>query len=249
MYLSRLHLDPGAGATPQTDRLLRSPYLLHQAVFAAFDPRERGQGGVLYRREPELREGRVVILVQSRLAPDWQRGFARSLAAGEPPEVRPLSLRRRRGQWFRFRLRANPTRRTREGKRRSILSGLGQGEHRDPPYYNAVLAQLAAGEEPNPPPARIREYVLDRWLRRQLHGAVADLEFQITDEDLLEDDKPGNIASGSDPRPAHQLQFKSVRYDGILQVAEPDRLHGRVVCGIGSGKAFGFGLLSLAPVR
>jgi CRISPR system Cascade subunit CasE len=47
----------------------------------------------------------------------------------------------------------------------------------------------------------------------------------------------------------HNLQFLSVQFDGILQVVDPDALAAAVDSGIGSGKAFGFGLLSLAPVR
>jgi CRISPR system Cascade subunit CasE len=39
----------------------------------------------------------------------------------------------------------------------------------------------------------------------------------------------------------------SVQFDGILRVSDPDKLHAAIENGIGSGKGFGFGLLSLAP--
>lgn len=45
----------------------------------------------------------------------------------------------------------------------------------------------------------------------------------------------------------HQLTFYSVRFDGHLTVREPETFRQTVEAGIGSGKAFGFGLLSVAP--
>ena len=46
-----------------------------------------------------------------------------------------------------------------------------------------------------------------------------------------------------------RLQFYAVQFDGVLQVTDADLLVRAVQAGIGSGKGFGFGLLSLAPVR
>lgn len=47
----------------------------------------------------------------------------------------------------------------------------------------------------------------------------------------------------------HQLKLLSVLFEGVLQVTDGTRLAEAVASGIGSGKAFGFGLLSLAPMR
>lgn len=44
----------------------------------------------------------------------------------------------------------------------------------------------------------------------------------------------------------HKLKLLAVQFDGLLQVTDPDRLRETVRRGIGSGKALGFGLLSLA---
>jgi CRISPR system Cascade subunit CasE len=44
----------------------------------------------------------------------------------------------------------------------------------------------------------------------------------------------------------HKLKLAAVRFDGFLQVTDPVRLRNVVRHGIGSGKALGFGLLSLA---
>lgn len=47
----------------------------------------------------------------------------------------------------------------------------------------------------------------------------------------------------------HELKFFSVQFDGILQVTDPAAFLTAIQAGIGSGKAFGFGLLSVAPAR
>lgn len=43
------------------------------------------------------------------------------------------------------------------------------------------------------------------------------------------------------------LEFVSVQFDGVMQVVDANALCKAIECGIGSGKGFGFGLLSLAP--
>lgn len=73
------------------------------------------------------------------------------------------------------------------------------------------------------------------WLERKLEGAgSAAVEFRVVDEGLVKD------------RDAH-LELQSALYEGFLQVRDPQALVTAVAAGIGSGKAFGFGLLSLAP--
>lgn len=42
------------------------------------------------------------------------------------------------------------------------------------------------------------------------------------------------------------MTFRSVRFEGALEVTDPGRLAETLRAGVGSGKAFGFGLLSLA---
>lgn len=47
----------------------------------------------------------------------------------------------------------------------------------------------------------------------------------------------------------HALTLLGVQFDGLLHVNDPEQLHNAVINGIGSGKAFGCGLLSLAPTH
>ncbi len=39
-----------------------------------------------------------------------------------------------------------------------------------------------------------------------------------------------------------------VSYEGVLKITNPDKMHGALISGIGSAKAFGFGLLTIARV-
>lgn len=75
------------------------------------------------------------------------------------------------------------------------------------------------------------------WLQRKAaQGGFALLSATPTQQQRTDDNR-------------HQLKFFSVQFDGVLQVAEPERFLQALERGIGSGKAFGFGLLSVAPIR
>jgi CRISPR system Cascade subunit CasE len=50
-------------------------------------------------------------------------------------------------------------------------------------------------------------------------------------------------------RDGNGQRLRSVRYEGILEVTEPINFRNTLIRGIGSGKAFGFGLLSVAPLN
>jgi CRISPR system Cascade subunit CasE len=52
----------------------------------------------------------------------------------------------------------------------------------------------------------------------------------------------GITGTGSQP-----TQFLAVRFDGVLEVTAPGSFAATIRSGIGSGKGFGFGLLSVAP--
>lgn len=58
---------------------------------------------------------------------------------------------------------------------------------------------------------------------------------------------PLGFVSGQ--RPDGKMTFHGVRFEGTLQVTDSEQLVNTLEKGIGSGKGFGFGLLSLAPVR
>lgn len=77
------------------------------------------------------------------------------------------------------------------------------------------------------------------WLHRkgEKHG------FEVRRVDISLQDKQNADRAGKD------VTMSAVRFDGVLRVVDPGLLAEALETGIGSGKGFGFGLLSLAPVK
>jgi CRISPR system Cascade subunit CasE len=86
----------------------------------------------------------------------------------------------------------------------------------------------------------MREEEQRAWLERKgAAGGFGVLHLTIADEGTLRGRTAGDTR--------HALRFRAVRFEGVLEVLDPDQLWLTVQNGIGSGKSFGFGLLSLAP--
>jgi CRISPR system Cascade subunit CasE len=88
------------------------------------------------------------------------------------------------------------------------------------------------------------------WLERQAdrfgftvaEDSIVDAPFRLGRKRKLKHD-PAEIET----IPKARIGHFGVRFDGMLQVDEPDQAMEAVRQGIGPAKAFGFGLLSLAP--
>lgn len=77
------------------------------------------------------------------------------------------------------------------------------------------------------------------WLSRKAEDNGFDVKDAAFDRVYWYESK-----DGKDAKPLGAVQF-----DGVLVVTEPDKLRAAVRNGIGTQKAYGFGLLSLAPLR
>ena len=266
MYLSCLLIDVGINPdSPRPGRLwLRNMYHVHQRLCMAFpsDPKKQrdprflapyapddfpelrhvadrkpteidpqiltdvhkprtADAGFLFRVDL-LQGGRNMIVVQSALEPDWDYAFQNAgylLAA--PPELKVYDPRFSEGERLSFRLLANPTRR---------LSRHSLGEDGQP-----IDAKAVGNRVP------VRDDHLIDWLIRQAEP------WGLVDKDCIAI-QPGYVYFNQGQNgPAQRL--RSVRYDGMLTVTNPENLKRAAARGIGSGKAFGFGLLSIAPLR
>ncbi|WP_433933235.1 type I-E CRISPR-associated protein Cas6/Cse3/CasE [Sorangium cellulosum] len=245
MYLSRALLNPLSRAV-RAD--LADVEGLHRTLMRAFPddagPHPREAHGVLFRVDEDARRGRFVLLVQSAACPDFTRlpdgyfldlrddlGFAES-GGPENPATREVGSERARigaGDSFLFRLRANPTRRV------DTKSG-PDGKRR-----NGRRVEL-----------RDDASRLD-WLRRkasasgfELHGPEDGTGASgtcVREERKLLGRRPD--ASGA-PR---VLTLAPVLFEGRLRVTDADRFRAALAAGIGPAKAYGFGLLSIAPAR
>jgi len=87
-----------------------------------------------------------------------------------------------------------------------------------------------------------REAQLD-WLHRK----AASCGFTLYSTDIVRDDGPRSLSKGQ--KGGRNLALLSVCYDGVLRVTDAEAFRMALQSGIGSGKAFGFGLLSIAPCK
>jgi CRISPR system Cascade subunit CasE len=199
-------------------------------------PRD-GKHNFLFRVDPQP-GGTVVIVVLSALEPDWNYAFglkpgllddrgrpignAGHLLAGPPEKPRPIKLTIEPGKHFQFRLRANPT---------IKVHALPEGACRTTPLTkNGRRVPVQATKE-----------AFLGWLGKQADRAG----FRIEGEPLIQ---PGYVYVSKDGKPGQGHRLRSVVYEGILEVTDADAFAQTLAAGIGPAKAFGFGLLSVAPI-
>lgn len=219
MYLSRLFPNIRNAAAR---RDLTQLYQMHRTIMRSFPeilPEDNGNGRVLFRLD-ELPGDTPVLLVQSPLLPDWSK-----LPVGyldRKPEGKPFTPALAHGQMVAFRLRANPTR-----KQQTVVPGA---------RYDAV------GTNAKKRLGIFRAEEQEDWLRRRLdEGGLRVLRVSLSNVEKTSD----NTRIHADNR-RHELTFASVRFDGIAVITKPDAVVRTLQYGVGSGKAFGFGMLSLA---
>lgn len=220
MYLSLLRLNPMDHRVQQD---LRDPYSLHRTVMRAFasilDPEQEARAfwGVLHRLEFERRSGRVLLYVQSRVEPDWSCLPADSLVQDglANPAVKSVA-----GAYERLTAGQTLRFRLRANPTRKIDTKSGpNGERRNGRRVplEGVDAQV-------------------KWLVRKAekHG------FGILQVTVAASGAAETVRSHS-----RKCTFQGVLFEGRLVVQEPDWFRAALVNGVGPGKAFGFGLLSV----
>jgi len=234
LFLSRLVLDP---RSRKVQRDLADCHRAHRRVMSAFADCEglpRKELGILFRIEN--RSDTVTMLVQSSMHPEWDRLPEGYLAAdwlefeGSSVAVKALdsaleSLVARKT--LRFRLRANPTRRI---DTKSGPDGIRRHGKRVP------LRQVEARQA---------------WMARRAGPAGFEL-LEVTSHvpQVVESSMErvsGWRPSRDESEGAQRITLEGVTFDGRLRVRDAERLRAAVAEGIGPGKAYGFGLLSLAP--
>lgn len=220
MYLSRLNLNP---RSRQVRKELSASYQLHRTLLRAFPSKEQGgPGRVLFRVDINKLTGVPTVYVQSEKEPDWDHLIGLNdylLTAGEST--------------------VNPAHKSMDNQLRKVRPGqLLAFRLRANPTFRRQGKRLGW----------LKEEDQVEWLRRKANNGGFNLvSIRIAPEGMVKDRKTqGGVAdSNTTSRP---LTFLSVRFDGVLRVADLNRFLYTVRTGIGSGKALGFGLLSLGPV-
>lgn len=255
-YLSRLILNQ---RSRDARRDLADCQALHHRIMTAFPvvedgSRAREQLGVLYRAETHPRSGITQILVQSAHKPDWSCLPADYLAdtygEAENPACRAIDNAWRAindGMSLTFRLRANPTKRINKrtnpddklnGKRVELQTetewlGWLERKAKEAGFELLSISATADGAEQR---ERIEE----------MFGF--DPAGEQTERIIDTRANPGTKVHGG-RRETGRLTFGAVLFEGRLRVTEADRFREALARGIGPAKAYGFGLLSIAPAR
>lgn len=261
LYLSQLLLNPRNRHVRQD---LTDCHQLHRTILRGFGAAEapaasaREHFGVLYRVEPLARGQAVRVLVQSRVAPDWSpianhlHGYFAETRDDRPnpatKEIGHIVAGIDAGHELAFRLRANPTRRIHSHsatERSDSARWAGKRvELRTEPEWLAWLERK--GSDGGFALERVRARAVPSDFLHLLGAAdrppTAEAPFDVlaTPHAKVTGHKRGQGAH-------HALTLASVLFEGRLRVTNAERFRETLLRGIGSGKAYGFGLLSIAP--
>ncbi|HZU12242.1 MAG TPA: type I-E CRISPR-associated protein Cas6/Cse3/CasE [Chloroflexota bacterium] len=222
LYLSRLSLNP---RSRQVQRHLADCQRLHECLLDAFGDAPdsvsaRTHFGVLYRVETD--RGRSTVLVQSVTRPDWSHLPATYLLRdAESKEIGEAYQAIGQGTRLAFRLRANPTKRLMNADT-SETSGKRVDLRRPEEQLGWLERKADAGGF--------------RILSTRIAPAVPNVR-------IGQDNKQLGHKRGQ------KLTFGSVLFEGALEVIDAPGFRATLRDGVGSGKAYGFGLLSVAPLR
>ncbi len=229
MYLSRLILDP---RSRQVRNELADPYELHRTVCNAFpnglfkaERNEENTTNILFRVDLHPRTHIPTLLVQSRQKPDWTFLLAekKDYLLGE--NELPLDVENPAVRDLNLRLRAG-----------QVLAFRLRA--------NPTVKKDREGKKQGRRVGLIHENDQQKWLERKLESAGAMLmSVNIVNEQFTR----GKLFKEKEK--AKRLNFLSVRFDGVLQVKDTDKLTSSIFTGFGSAKGLGFGLLSLARAQ
>ncbi|MBK8460682.1 MAG: type I-E CRISPR-associated protein Cas6/Cse3/CasE [Micropruina sp.] len=219
MYLTRVPLNPQRRGAR---RLLESPARLHATVLGGFETLPASDvGRILWRLDRDDKH----VLNLFVLSPDRPHYANITEEAGwgdqspwQTGDYTPFLDRLALGQEWAFRLVANPIRnaRTPEGGRGKRVS-VGSIYHQQD--------WLVSKSE--------------RWGFRIPDGLSGAPNLQLSDRSTWSFPRHSDGASRT-------VTLATVRFDGILQVTDPNALRRTLTGGIGRAKAYGCGLLTLA---
>ncbi|MCA9287987.1 MAG: type I-E CRISPR-associated protein Cas6/Cse3/CasE [Phycisphaerales bacterium] len=118
---------------------------------------------------------------------------------------------------------------------------LGAGELRRFRLRANAVRRLPAGEpHTDGPRVPVPPERFVPWLEGRARG------FELPERPTV---TPGYVYVNKSGKRGEGRRYRSVVYEGVLRVTDPEALMCQITCGIGPAKAFGFGLLSVAPAR
>jgi CRISPR system Cascade subunit CasE len=239
VYLTKIILNP---RSKRVRAEIANPHELHRTISRAFPETSNGETprqkfDILYRLDINRQQGRAVLLVQGTAKPDWS--FLPSDYAAEEIQCKPVGsgyAAIENGMRLVFRLHANPAKRA------------GKNSAADSDEFRSKFIEA---KQRRRLPIRGDEERIN-WLRRK--GADSGFSLGTVRLAPLVPDvttaEQGTIVARKYTDQAADSKMKltlsSVVFEGTLEVTDAAAFKEAIVKGIGSGKAYGFGLLSVA---
>lgn len=234
LYLSRLYLNHRSRAVMKD---VADPRMLHRTISGCFPAIEgqadrpqhlretpRNKFNILHRLERQ-RDG-FVLYVQSTVSPDWSRltpGYANRI------DVKPIDglySNISSGTRLVFRLAANPTKRA------------PKDDKGDPKFQDAKRRRIDIRDDAKK---------ID-WLTRKGEQCGFRLCRVSTKNEVASVDA-APMSAFKFKHDAGSVTLARATFDGVLEVTNADVFRNAIASGIGTGKAYGFGLMSVAPAR
>ncbi|MEV0141644.1 type I-E CRISPR-associated protein Cas6/Cse3/CasE [Streptomyces globisporus] len=225
-WLSRLVLNP---AHQQVYRDLGNTAVLHRRVMSlvpdGLGDNPRATAGVLFRLDTD-REGPPVLLVQTRVAISLGR-LPNGYAEAQTRDMTPMLSALRPGLPVRYRFLGNAVRRC---GRNSTVGSWKQAI----PLNGEDAVQWWADRAPASGLA----------LRSCLSSASDPMTAYHAPAS-----PPDGRGSGTSRKQGQDIRvpYAATLYEGVAEVRDPAKLRAALLAGIGRGKSYGCGLLSLAP--
>lgn len=265
-YLSRIRINP---LRAESRRLLANPRAMHGAVMGGIPDAPHGDR-VLWRLDADdPRRPHLFVLTSAK--PDWTHIVEKAGwpdADGDHAAVRdytPLLNQIAVGREFAFRLTANPVQKTQTpvsptptqaarlaaaaDSDRKRVRGFRLGHRTAAAQLNWFLTRtdrwgfdVPIARTDSPAPGLADSQVVDDARRAKAGPLDADPARDIR---ITASRRHSFVKNGKGPR----VTFQSVTFEGRLRVTDPATFVTRLLEGIGPSKAYGCGLLTLAPLR
>ncbi|MEV8509784.1 type I-E CRISPR-associated protein Cas6/Cse3/CasE [Actinoplanes sp. NPDC051475] len=233
-YLSRIYLNP---LRTKTQQFLRSPQALHAAILGGIS-RQPVTERVLWRLDTDNKH-RATVLALTDSHPSWEHLIEQG---GWPESDDPQALIRpyealldqiMRGRQFAMRLRANTVTATKS----PTAPSPAQKEHltTHPRPRGIRVPHRTAAHQLTWFTQRIEKW---GFTLQQVDDVPA---VQLTARERLQFTKHADDTTG------RTVTLQTGTFDAVVAIDDPDRAQRSLLEGVGAGKAYGLGLITLAP--
>lgn len=232
-YLSRVWLNP---LRTKTQYFLRNRQALHAAILGGLSQQPVAER-VLWRLETIDRH-RLGLLVLTESRPSWEHLIEQGGWPGaDTPQAivkayQPLLDQVTRGRQFAFRLHANPVSSTKKPTKPSPAQRSRLAASDRP--RGVRLPHRTAGDQLTWLHGR-----LERWGFQPLPGEHGPTAYLVARERLSFNKR--------DSDRSHRVTLEAATFEGLVEVIDPPVAQRSLLYGVGPAKAYGMGLITLAP--